>query len=537
MSIVKKIYFGFSILLFSLLACVALVCSVLIHSNQHFTELVDTKFVALNYFYNAKIDFMSARRPEKDLMYADDPLLQQNTLQSVDQAIMSIQSAKPPRTPAQSDLALYQELDQIKNQLEINLKEYKTNFEAMMKAPIGPQRMVAMVQVRKVAKLIEEQLVLAISKSQSVIESTKKTAHSFNQTAIIGTAAFGFLVIVFGIAVALFIGQSVSKPVKKLHSIIQKVQQTSNLSLRVGLKENHEIGMIGKSFDTLMETFCHAVKHIRCSAKDIGQVVTEVRTTGNQISKNTHNQVNITDSLNDIAQETSQKVQTSCQQLDSALEVSADTQTQLASSIHSMRETAESVKDVVTIVNNNGARIATLNESSQKIGGIINTIKQVADQTNLLALNAAIEAARAGEQGRGFAVVADEVRKLAEDTTNAADQISRLILEIQTQIQQSVEMSAQASTKTGYTLEKVSNSEQAMELLQTGSNKLNQTFSAFDQLLKAQQTSMQRFVSGIHEITQVSSITSNAAQEANQVANKLDEKTKELHSAVSLFVV
>ena len=99
-----------------------------------------------------------------------------------------------------------------------------------------------------------------------------------------------------------------------------------------------------------------------------------------------------------------------------------------------MHEIASNLQSVAEKTQNTARSVETLNERTGQIGGIVQLIKEIADQTNLLALNAAIEAARAGEQGRGFAVVADEVRKLAERTGTATSEISNLVSSIQTEI-------------------------------------------------------------------------------------------------------
>ncbi|WP_334118205.1 methyl-accepting chemotaxis protein [Limnobacter sp.] len=532
MSIVKRIYAGFGFVLLLLIACQVLVASLLGNLNESFTVLVDSKFEIQSQTALAQVEFLKAERPIKDLMYADDPILQNSVNEHLSTAIEATQ-----KSVRLSSVLKSQEITDLLGKLENSLTQYKTNFDAMMKAGIGPQRMLATVQTRKSARQSEEQLGTVLQLTRSSIDQSKLNAQALGNTAIQTVSIVGGLAVLAGLIIAWLIGRSISRPVNKLQAVIQQVQETSNLSLRVNLKEKHEIASIASSFDSLMSSFCDTVKGIRVSAEQIGTAVNEVRSSGLQISQSTQKQESITDSLSNIATDANAKLESSCSYLNSAQEVSSKTRGQLLNSIQSMRETASSVNSVVEIVSKNGERIDTLNESSTKIGGIINTIKQIADQTNLLALNAAIEAARAGEQGRGFAVVADEVRKLAEDTANAANQISKLILDIQNQIQQSVAMTSDANSKSDLALQKVAGSEQDMGLLHTESDKMNQTFEAFGLLLKEQQTSMERFFSGIGEIVDASTVNSSVAQKASEVANRLDERANQLQHAVSRFVV
>jgi methyl-accepting chemotaxis protein len=114
-----------------------------------------------------------------------------------------------------------------------------------------------------------------------------------------------------------------------------------------------------------------------------------------------------------------------------------------------VRQTVQGMSKISTVVNQAATAVEGLGASSQKIGAIVAVIKEIAEQTNLLALNAAIEAARAGEQGRGFAVVADEVRKLAEKTTHATQQIGEMISAIQQETGQAVKSMEMGTAEVG----------------------------------------------------------------------------------------
>ncbi|WP_439848977.1 methyl-accepting chemotaxis protein [Vibrio hepatarius] len=127
--------------------------------------------------------------------------------------------------------------------------------------------------------------------------------------------------------------------------------------------------------------------------------------------------------------------------------------------------------------------IEALSQHSQKINGLVNSISDIADQTNLLALNAAIEAARAGEQGRGFAVVADEVRNLASRTNSTTEEIGSVVAENVRRMAEAVELIAKCHAQAGEALALSTEAGQTMEDIQTGANKVVNAVNQFSRNL------------------------------------------------------
>jgi methyl-accepting chemotaxis protein len=199
------------------------------------------------------------------------------------------------------------------------------------------------------------------------------------------------------------------------------------------------------------------------------------------------------------------------------------------------RESLVGMERVHTTVNEATAFVERLGKSSEEVGAIVSVIKAIADQTNLLALNAAIEAARAGEQGRGFAVVADEVRKLAEKTTEATAQIGGMIQNIQNETRQAVTAIEQGMNEASTGVRHAKNVEQSLELIANGVSELSASVGEINGATSQQSSAVDQVRANVQAISSLNNETLENSREGVALARSLADQVGNLDGAVKSF--
>jgi methyl-accepting chemotaxis protein len=198
-------------------------------------------------------------------------------------------------------------------------------------------------------------------------------------------------------------------------------------------------------------------------------------------------------------------------------------------------ETVEGMKRIADVVNKSAVTVKELGKSSDQIGEIISVIDDIADQTNLLALNAAIEAARAGEQGRGFAVVADEVRKLAERTTKATKEIAGMIKKIQTDTSGAVESMQQGTKEVQVGIELADKAGRSLQEIVQISQKLTDMVTQIAAASEQQSSASEQISKNVEGISKVTSETAQGTQQIARAAEDLNRLTENLQQQVGAF--
>jgi len=202
-----------------------------------------------------------------------------------------------------------------------------------------------------------------------------------------------------------------------------------------------------------------------------------------------------------------------------------------------VQSTISEINKIADSVSRSSEVIHTLGEQSTRISSIVNVIKEIADQTNLLALNAAIEAARAGEQGRGFAVVADEVRKLAERTSLSTKEIATMIDAVQHGMQSAVVRMAEGREQVGAGVQMAAKTGESMSRVQVATHQVINVVEDISTALREQSSASSQIAQNVEKIAQMTEENSAAISEVSRSANHLEQLAVALKSSVGHFRV
>ena len=341
------------------------------------------------------------------------------------------------------------------------------------------------------------------------------------------------------IVIGSFLSSIVIKPVKVMAERLTNISQgEGDLTQRLDVSSNDESGQMAKAFNQFVESIDSIVGHTKNSCHEMGKVAHHSETLSADLSNIVMKQANSVDHLSTAFNEmvaTANEVASNCS---SAAASAEHSEQQVQEGNRLIQQTMDSLHKLEAEINSSNESMATLEQESNNIVGILDTIKAIAEQTNLLALNAAIEAARAGEQGRGFAVVADEVRTLAGRTSESTDEIDKLLTRLQQQtnivagkMENSVTVANNSVDLAAQTYKVF---EQILSSVLTIKDMMIQiSASAEEQHLVAEEINNNVLVihDGANESSDLASQVSNTAASLNELANELQSMVSRFKSS------
>jgi methyl-accepting chemotaxis protein len=365
-------------------------------------------------------------------------------------------------------------------------------------------------------------------------KSSYETAQAaYGQTLVIAAILF-IAAIMVSIAIGLYMARGIALPVSNAINIADRIAG-GNLANVIRAEGSDEIANLMHALQKMQDSLRDMIRHINTTANQVGTSAGQLTGFATNISNSVNHSSESLTSTAAAVEEMTVSVGQVSESAEAARQIAQRTSDFARQGRDRLNDASGEIGKIAGSVESSSQVMDHLQASSQQIGNIANVIRGIADQTNLLALNAAIEAARAGEQGRGFAVVADEVRKLAEKAGSATNEIKSMIDTIQTQTDQAAVQMRQASGLALVGVKMIQELQEPLEELQRGAAISLASLVDLAGATKEQTHASTQIAQNIERIAQMGESNSTAAQQSASAAQSLETLSRDLLTVVNRF--
>ena len=504
------------------------------HIDTQDDKLYEKITVPMGELMDMSVSFQRTRINVRDIVETSDPAEKQkcrDTIIKLRQTIVENSDKFEKSILSDEGRKLFTEFKEVR-------KVYAGYIDQILQLDASGKKEEALALVHgpaKQAALHEQQLLDKLQASK--IKQGKLTSEEGNSVTTQATAIMSTLVVIgaiLAVALGLFITRLITTPLQSAVDVAQRIAQ-GDLTAHIIVKGRDEISQLMTALQKMNASLRDTLSGTVRISENIAAASSQLRSSSEQIATGAEE---VAAQAGTVATASEEMSATSCEIAQNCT-MAAEAAQQSTDSAHAgatvVQETINGMGRIVDQVKQSATTVEALGARSAQIGNIVGTIEDIADQTNLLALNAAIEAARAGEQGRGFAVVADEVRALAERTTRATREIGDMIKAIQSETHNAVRVMEEGVNEAERGTESSQKSGKALDEILERINEVTSQVSQIATAAEQQTATTNEVTTNIQQITDVVHQTAKGAEETAAAAAQLAEQAHELKALVGKF--